>query len=454
MLYGYTGKILHVNLTEGKIEIEEPDETFYRTYLGGSAMGAYYLFKYTPPGTNPLDPGNTLALMIGPMTGAGISGQSRVMVTAVSPLSGLAAESAGGGFWPAELKFAGFDGIVLHGKSKKPVYLWVHDGEVELRDARHLGGLYTAVVEDKIREELDDSRIRILQCGPAAENGVLYSALISNANRANGRSGMGTVMASKNVKAVAVRGSQRPTIADPETLNALAKWGVSNIKTSGVNGIHTHGTAGITLGQSETGGLPTRNWSSGYFEGAEAITGETMAETIRVAQDTCYGCAVRCKQVVEIQEGPYQVDRRYGGPEYETLATLGSYCGVGDLAAISRANQLCNMYGIDTVSCGATVAWAMDCFEHGYLTLDDTGGIDLSFGNAGAMVKVVEMIGKREGLGRVLGEGSVRASKRLEIGEELVVAVKGREFPAHMPQVKRSLEVIYAVNPGGADIPP
>ena len=451
MLHGYTGKILHVHLTEGKIVIEEPDETFYRTYLGGTGMGAYYLYKYTPAGINPLDPENTLCLMTGPVTGVGISGQSRVMATTVSPLSGLAAESAAGGFWPAELKFAGFDGIVLHGKSKKQVYLWIHNGQVELLDARHLSGLFTADVEDKIREERDDSRIRVLQCGPAAESGVLYGALISNANRANGRSGMGTVMASKNVKAIAVRGSQRPSVADSDAVRALAKWGVENIKTSGVNGIHTHGTAGITLSQSESGGLPTRNWSSGYFEGAEAITGETMAETIRVAQDTCYGCAVRCKQVVEVKEGPYQVDSRYGGPEYESLATLGSYCGVDNLNAISKANQLCNMYGMDTIACGATIAWAMDCFENGLLTAADTGGIELRFGNAQAMVTMVEKIGKREGFGRVLGEGSVRASKRLELGEELVVAVKGRELPAHMPQVKRSLEVIYAVNPGGAD---
>jgi aldehyde:ferredoxin oxidoreductase len=226
---------------------------------------------------------------------------------------------------------------------------------------------------------------------------------------------------------------------------------VENILTSGVDGIHRHGTAGITLSQSVSGGLPTRNWSSGYFEGAEAITGETMAETIRVAQDTCFGCAVRCKQVVEVKEGPFQVDSRYGGPEYESLATLGSYCGVDNLNAISKANQLCNMYGMDTIACGATIAWAMDCFEQGYLAASDTGGIDLRFGNAEAMVAMVEKIGKREGIGRVLGEGSVRASKRLEIGEDLVVAVKGRELPAHMPQVKRSLEVVYAVNPGGAD---
>ncbi len=451
MEHGYSGKILHVDLTAGTIEIETPDETFYRTYVGGSAMGAYYLFKLTPAGADPLGPENTLSLTLGPVTGVPISGQSRVSATTLSPLSGLAAESTGGGFWPAELRFAGFDGIVIRGKSDTPVYLWIHEGEAELRPAEHLWGKFTAEVEDVIREELEDERIQVLQAGPASERGVRYGALINYANRANGRSGMGTVMAAKGLKAVAVRGTTRPQVADREALQALAKWGAQNVADSGTAGIHALGTAGITLAQSEVGGLPTRNWSSGTFEGAEAITGETMAETIRVDQDTCYACAVRCKQVVEVTEGPYQVDPRYGGPEYETLATLGSYCGVSDLAAVARANQLCNMYGMDTISCGATIAWAMDCFEEGLLTTEDTGGLELRFGNAEAMVKLVEQIGEREGLGKVLGEGSVRASKRLEVGEHLLVAVKGHEVPAHMPEVKRAMALIYAVHPGGAD---
>jgi aldehyde:ferredoxin oxidoreductase len=451
MLYGYTGKILHVDLTSSKIDVEQPDETFYRTYMGGSAMGMYYLLKHTPAGADPLGPENTLSLMTGPVTGAPISGQSRVMATAKSPLSDLAGESAGGGFWPAELKFAGFDGIVIHGQAESPVYLWVQDGEAELRDAAHLWGNFTAEVEDTIREEHAEPRAHVLQCGPAAEKGVLFGAIINNANRANGRSGMGTVMAAKNLKAIAVRGHNRPELADKDALQALAKWGVENIPDSGVTGIHELGTAGITLSQSLSGGLPTRNWRSGTFEGAEAITGETMAKTIRVEQDTCYACAVRCKQTVEITQGPFKVDRRYGGPEYESLATLGSYCGVSDLAAISRANQLCNMYGMDTISCGATVAWAMDCFEQGLLTPEDTDGLDLRFGNAEAMVQLVERIGEREGFGHVLGEGSARAAHALDLGQDLVVTVKGRELPAHMPQVKRALGLIYAVNPGGAD---
>ena len=211
------------------------------------------------------------------------------------------------------------------------------------------------------------------------------------------------------------------------------------------------GTAGIVLSQNEAGGLPTRNWSSGIFEGAEAISGERMAKTVLSGRDTCFGCVVRCRRVVEITDGPFRGDPRYGGPEYETLATMGSYCGVSDLAAICRANQLCNMYGMDTIACGATIAWAMDCFEHGLLTKVDTDGVALRFGNAEALVQMVEKIGKREGFGRVLGEGSARAAESLGVGKDLVVAAKKHEFPAHMPQVKRSLALIYDVNPFGAD---
>ena len=451
MAYGYQRGILHVDLTTGQLEVEEPDERFYRTYLGGSAMGTYYLLQHTPPQADPLGPENTLSLMVGVVTGAPISGQSRVCATAKSPITGLVGDSQAGGFWPAELKAAGFDGIVLHGKADHPVYVWLHNGEAELRDAAALWGCVTAEVEDAIRTELNDNRIQVLQCGPAAEKGVRFGALINNVNRANGRTGMGTVMASKNLKAVAVRGHRRPDLANPETIRTLAKWGAEHLKESDVARMGEFGTAGIILSQNEVGGLPTRNWSSGIFEGAEAISGERMAKTVLKDRDTCFGCVVRCKRVVEITEGSFKADPRYGGPEYETLATMGSYCGVSDLAAICRANQLCNMYGMDTISCGATIAWAMDCLEHGLLTEKDTDGVALRFGNAEALVQMVEKIGKREGFGRVLGEGSARAAESLQVGQDLVVAVKKHEFPAHMPQVKRSLALIYAVNPFGAD---
>ena len=451
MSSGYCGRILHVDLTVSELTVERPEEAFYRKYLGGSAMGAYYLLRHTPAGTDPLGPENTLSLTVGVMTGAPFSGQSRVTATAKSPLTDHVGDSQAGGFWPAELKTAGFDGIVIRGKAPRPVYLWVHDGEAELRDAAQLWGRFTADVEDAIWDELGDRRIRVIQCGPAAEKGVRFSALINNANRANGRTGMGLVMASKNLKAVAVRGHQRPDLADPGAVRALAKWGADHLQESGVARMSVLGTAGGLLDHDRSGNLPTRNWSSGTFEAAEAICGEEIRDTILKERDTCFGCVVRCKPVVEVTGGPYEVEPRYGGPEYETLGMMGAACAVDDLVAVARANQLCNMYGMDTISCGATIAWAMDCFERGLLAKADTGGLELRFGNAAAMVQMVGLIGKREGFGRVLGEGSARAARMLGVGEDLVVTSKGQEYPAHTPHFKRSFALIYLVNPFGAD---
>ena len=462
MPYGYHGKILHVNLTSGELEIEQPPQEFYRFYMGGSAMATHYVLKHTPANANALGPENTLALAVGVVTGTAISGQSRVSSVAKSPLTDGIGDSQSGGFWPAELKFAGFDGIVIHGRSKKPVYLWLHEGQAELRDAGHLWGKLTGEVEDTLKEELDDKKIEVLQCGPAGENGVRYAALITMKNRANGRTGMGAVMGSKNLKAICVRGKQKPAIADSKAFKELARWGAKNFPDSDIFGMGKYGTAEVVMSQQKNGGLPTYNWSSGVFDGAEAISGETMYDTVlrgapegkqnRLGRDTCYACTVRCKRVVEITEGPFTAEHEYGGPEYETLATFGSYCGVSDLAAVATANQLCNQYGIDTISCGATLAWAFDAYDQGFITTEDTGGLELGFGNAAAMVQLTEMIGKREGFGDLLAQGSARAAEQIGRGsEDLVVTGKKMEYPAHMPQVKRSLGLIYSVNPYGAD---
>ena len=449
--FGIAGQILHVDLANRVMEIETPSEAFYRKYLGGSAMGTYYVLQGTPPRVDPLGPGNTLALMVGAVTGAPVSGQSRVAASAKSPMSGLIGDAQSGGFWPVELKAAGFDGIVLRGRADRPTWLWICNGEAELRDAAHLWGRVTGDVEDEIRREMSEDRIQVLQCGPAAEKGVRFGALISSSTRANGRTGMGTVMASKNVKAIAVLGRSRLRMADAEAIDELRRWGAQALPDSEVAGLGEFGTAEGLLPLNEEGGLPTRNWSSGVFEGADEISGERLAETYLKRRDTCHGCVIRCKRVVEIEAGAYPVDSRYGGPEYETLAALGSYCGVSDLAAICHANQLCNMYGLDTISCGGTIAWAMDCYEHGILSEDDTDGVSLRFGDAEAMVRMVKAIATREGFGRLLGEGSHRAAEAIGKGRELVVAAKGEEFPAHMPQHKRSLALIYSVNPFGAD---
>jgi aldehyde:ferredoxin oxidoreductase len=453
MPYGYNGKILHVDLTKGVLTVEEPKEAFYRKYLGGSAMGMHYILREMPKGTDPLGPDNVLTLMAGVTTGAPISGQSRLNANAKSPISGGIGDSQSGGFFPAELKFAGFDGIVIKGKSPKPVYLSVVDGKAELRDAAHLMGKISGDVDDILHKEVDP-KAEILQHGIGAENGVLFSTLVSMSNRHNGRTGMGLVMASKNLKAVVVRGQKKVEISDKKSLTALNRIGPKAIPENGdMDGLAKFGTAVVVLFNNTIGTLPTRNYTEGQFEGCEAISGEKMAETILEDRDTCYACVVKCKRVVEIKEGAYQVDPRYGGPEYETLGTFGSYCGIDNLAAISVANQICNEYAVDSIAAGATIAFAMECFEKGIITKEQTAGLDLKFGNAEAMLRALDMMVKGEGeFGKTLGQGSERASKIWGKGsDELLITFKGAEAPAHMPQAKRSLGLIYAVNPFGAD---
>ena len=453
MPFGYNGRILHIDLTQGELTVEEPDEAFYRKYLGGSAMGMHYILREMPKGADPLGPENVLTLMTGVTTGAAISGQSRINANAKSPISGGIGDSQGGGFFPAELKFAGFDGIVIKGKSPKPVYLAILDGKAELRDAAHLMGKKTGEVDDILHEEVDP-KAEILQHGPAAENGVFFSSLVSMSNRNNGRTGMGLVMASKNLKAVVARGRKKVTVADPKALTALNRTGPKILPDNpDMPGLAAEGTATIVFFQNTIGSLPAYNYNEGQFEHCEDISGARMVETILKERDTCYACVVRCKRVVEIKEGAYRADPKYGGPEYETLGTFGSYCGIKDIAAIARANHLCNEYGVDTIAAGATIAFAMECFEKGVISKEQTNGLELKFGDVDAMLKTLEMMLNAEGdFGKTLGQGSERVAKVWGNGaEEYLITVKGSEAPAHMPQAKRSLGLIYAVNPFGAD---
>lgn len=454
MPFGYNGKILHVDLTHGRLEVETPPEAFYRKYMGGSAMGVHYILKEMPKGADALGPDNVLTLMCSVTTGAAISGQSRINANAKSPISGAIGDSQAGGYFPAELKFAGFDGLVIKGKSPKPVYLSIMDGKPELHDAAHLIGKITGEVDAILRKELGDDKIEILQHGPAAEHGVLFSSLVNMSNRHNGRTGMGLVMASKNLKAVVVRGRQKVQLADAKGVTALNRIGPKEVPNNpDMDGLAKYGTASVVMPQNTNGTLPYRNYNEGQFADCEPISGEKMAETILKDRETCYACVVRCKRVVEIKEGAYKVDPYYGGPEYETLGTFGSYCGIGDLAAIAYANQICNQYGVDTIACGATIAFAMECYEKGIITKEQTGGLELKFGNVEAMLETLKQIVTNSGpLGKVLSHGSERAAQVWGNGaDECLITVKGAEAPAHMPQAKRSLGLIYAVNPFGAD---
>jgi len=452
MPFGYHRRILHVDLTDGSTFQERPGDDFYRKYLGGSAMGMYYILNGMSPGVDPLGPDNILTLMLSVLTGAPISGQSRLTANAKSPLVDGIGDSQSGGFFPAELKFAGYDGIVVKGQSEKPVYLWIKDGVAKLRSATHLWGKSTGDVDDILKDELCDNKIEVMQCGPAGEKLSCLAAIINMANRANGRTGLGAVMGSKRLKAIVVRGtSKKLPVASPKQLNNFARSGVTAFDDNvSMVGLRKDGTAGVTSRQHADGGLPTYNFNSGQFAASDSISGETMTDTILTGRETCYACTVRCKRSVMTTYQDEQVDEKYGGPEYETLATFGSYCGVSDIRAVAMANQICNEYGLDTIGTGATIAWAMECFEEGIISEKDVG-FPIPMGDPEIMVKLTKLLAARIGFGDVIADGSRAAADRLGKGHEFLITVKGAEVPAHMPQVKRSLGLIYAVNPFGAD---
>ena len=451
-MFGFNGKILKVDLNSQKIDVEVLDEKFYRKYLGGRNFGLYYLTREMSPNIDPLSPENILVFATGVTTGVPLTGFCRHSVVAKSPLTNGFGEAEAGGFWGAELKFAGFDAVAIKGASPKPVYLWVHDGEAEIRDASGLWGQLTKDTQKVIREELKDPLVRVAQIGPAGEKLVRYACIMNDLKYANGRSGLGAVMGSKNLKAIAVRGHKKLEFKDPEKIKELAKWYSENwLKHPGALARSRLGTSDGLLAMNADGILPTRNFSKGSFDHAEDISGEKMKDTILIGTEGCYACSIRCKRVVK-GKPPYETDPNYGGPEYETIAAFGSLCEVSDLNAISYANQLCNAYGMDTISAGCTIAFAMECFENGVLTKDETSHIDLRFGNTEAMVKLVDMIAKREGLGDILAEGVMRASQRIGKGsEKYAMHVKGKEVPMHEPRGKTGLALQYTLSPSGAD---
>ena len=449
---GYAGKILHVDLTSGRLQVETPPQSFYRTYIGGSLMGTYYILKGTQAGVKALSPDNVLTLMVSAPTGAPASGNSRMCANARSPLTDGIGDAQCGGFFPAEMKFAGYDGIVVTGRAEQPVYLWLHDGEAELRAAGQLWGKPTTEVDALLKSELNDARIEVAQCGPAGEKLSKLACIINMGNRANGRTGMGAVMGSKNLKAVVVRGTnKRIPLADSKKINEIARTGAAGIPANGdMIMLREVGTAGVVSGQHITGTLPTFNYNAGQFASFENLTGETLKDTILKENDTCFACSVRCKRVVETEWLEKAVKAESGGPEYETIGTFGSYCGVDDLKAVSYANMVCNEYGLDTIGAGATIAWAMECYENGLLS-EAQVGFPLKFGDAAAMTRMIDLMAQREGFGDTLADGSRYAADCLGMGQQYLITSKGAEAAAHMPQAKRSLGLIYAVNPYGAD---
>jgi aldehyde:ferredoxin oxidoreductase len=452
MGFGYTGKILRVDLTQEQIEIEDREDSFYRHYLGGRALALYYLLRDMPAGVDPQGPDNLLVFAPGVLTGAPVSGQARNGVAAKSPLTGGLGSSEGGGFFGYELKRAGFDAVVVRGQARSPVVIWVHDGQAELRDARHLWGLKTGECQAVLRRELGDDNVRTALIGPAGENQVRYAAVANDLSHFAGRTGLGAVMGSKRLKGIVARstpGQNRMKLADPAGVRAIAGWLGDNLDR--VAGLHDTGTAGGLKYLSDGGGLPTRNFRAGHFDGDVRINGEVMRDTILIRRGSCAACAVRCKRVVEVNE-PFHVEPRYGGPEYESLAALGSNTGVDDLLVLAKANELCAAYGLDTISTGVAIAFAMECFAAGLLSEADTGGVPLPWSDGELLLQLIDQIAHREGFGALLAEGVARMAEQIGSGaEELAMHVKGQELPMHEPRIKHVLGLGYALSPTGAD---
>ena len=420
--------------------------------MGGSALSLYFLLKEMKPEIDPLGPENLLVFMSNVLSGLPMPGLTRYTVAARSPLTGGFGEAEAGGFWGPELKMAGFDGVLINGCSPRPVYLWIKDGNAEIRDASDLWGKDTGVVQEGIREELGDKRIRVAQCGLAGESLVRYACVLNDLKHVNGRAGMGAVMGSKQLRAIAVRGTGKISTVDPEKVTELRKKAVDAIPKSPLgNALKKFGTPVFVSGLQTAGILPTRNFQEGRFEGAEAISGETLTETLLEGPKGCYSCPVLCKRMVKI-EGKYSASPEYGGPEYETLGSLGSVCGIDNLQAICHGNELCNRWGLDTISTGMSIAFAMECTEKGVLSKSDTDQIDLRFGNADGMLEMIRKIAFREGFGEMLAEGVNEASRKIGKGsEKYAMHIKGMEIPLHDPRGKYSVGLGYALSPTGAD---
>jgi aldehyde:ferredoxin oxidoreductase len=448
---GYAGKILHVDLTRRSYGMEELSEAEARAYIGGSGLAAKRLWEMTGKETDPLGTDNVLIFMTGPLTGTKVPLSGRHEVVARSPLTGIYGEADVGGRWGTELKKAGFDGVIITGKSAKYTYLWINESGLEFRDAEHLWGLDTYEANPILRKETDQKAIEA-SIGPAGERLARIAAIMHDGRdaRAAGRCGLGAVMGSKNLKAVVARGEKEIRVVDEKRLSETTKkLGPEILKNT--KRLADYGTSQIMTTLEELGDLSIRNWKQGRWqEGAEKLSGVTMAKTILKARYFCGSCIVGCGRIVAVDHGEY-AGVEGAGPEYETMALLGSNTLVYDLEAVAKAHELCNRYGLDVISTGAVIGFALEAAERGILEREHNKDIDLTWGNARSVVNMVEMIGRREGVGHLLGEGVMRASAKLGGGSDaFALHVKGLEPPGHDARAYNSLAVGYATGNRGA----
>lgn len=453
MPLGYTGKILRVDLSSQKVAVDEQDEAFYRSYLGGRGIGYHYLMQAVPAATDPFSAENILVLATGVMTGAPLPAACRFAAVGRSPLTATAGESEAAGFFGPELKMAGFDAVVFYGRAEKPVYLWLSEGKAEIRDATALAGLETKAVEDAIRNELGSPKIRVAQTGLAGMNRVRFANITNNLGHFNGRGGFGALMGSKNLRAVAALGTEKLKFKALDFLHDTAQHYARTFKDNPLGEqLFVYGTTAFPEILSAAGALPVNNFRRSRFSEAAAIGGDTYNKVLLQKRKGCYACPIRCKRSIALDDPKYGLDSRYGGPEYETIAALGSNLNISNLKAIAKGNEICNRYCLDTISAGMTIAFACECFEAGIITSADTDGLELRFGDADLMLQLLELIARREGFGDVLAEGSSRLAEQWGLKDAPGhLAVKGQEISMHDPRIKVGVGIGYAVSPYGAD---
>ncbi|RJS87182.1 aldehyde ferredoxin oxidoreductase [Candidatus Bathyarchaeota archaeon] len=450
-MFGYAGRILRIDLSTGKTKVSPLSVEYAKKYIGGIGLGMALLLENSEPGVDPLSPENPLILTTGPFSGtmAPTGGNGHAFV-AKSPLTNGVGEAKSHGFFGSELKRAGYDAVIFENKAEKPVYVWIDDDSVQLMDAKHLWGKSPKETEDAIREDLGDYYIRVASIGLAGEKLARVAAIINDTTRAAGRTGMGTVMGSKNLKAIAVRGTKDVSVAKPEEFMEFVKMMHERMKGPATVKYRTLGTPLNVLVHNSLGALPTRNFTNAVFEGAEKVSGEYLNEHFVVKINGCSSCAMRCEHIAVVPEGPYKGTTTR--VEYEPLWSFGPHCGVDRMDAILKAMELCNYYGLDSLSTGNIVGFAMDCYEHGILTKEDTDGLELEFGNAEAMVELVHKIGKREGIGDILAEGVKRAAEKIGKGaEKFANHIKGLEMTGYDIRGLKTAALGYAVSFRGAD---
>jgi aldehyde:ferredoxin oxidoreductase len=444
----YNGKLIRLNLTTGKSQVEEIPRAWLKDFLGGRGLGVKYLYEELKPGVEPLSADNKMIIMMGPLGATTAMSVSRTALVTKSPLTGTIAKSVMGGYFGAFLKFAGYDGIIVEGESPKPVYLHIDKEGLHLHDAADLWGLDSQETHRKLREKHGQAT-QVACIGPAGENLVRYAVLISNL-RVGGRTGVGTVLGAKKIKAFAVNSSGPLSLHDPEAFKKLTKEIIEGLRTSpGRIKMSDYGTSYLTLGFEKVGIFPVKNFQEGHLEGVEKIGEEALAK-IKIKNDGCYGCMAKCGQVREVTEGPY-AGAISEGPDYETVWSLGGNLGIADAGALIAADAVCDKLGMDTVSAGNTIGFAYELYQRGIITKADTDGLELNWGDPTPMMALLEKIGSRQGFGKLLGEGTKRAAAQIGKGaEDYAIQIKGLELPAYEPRAVKGYGLILATSNIGA----